>query len=196
MLLPISLYLGFHETLMSDFDPYLKWLGIRETTRPINHYRLLGLDLFESDPDVISMAADRQMTHVRTYQGGPNGAASQQLLNELARARRCLLVADKKAEYDAQLRAESAKTTPTSVPPPIVQGVPNEHVEAVSALNLQGSVEPGSNIGIQADADARAKTKKRSPKTWISSAPCGPTSVRTSNPRPRRPWCSATSTWC
>ena len=77
---------------MADFDPYLKWLGIRESSRPINHYRLLGLDLFEDDADVISMAADRQMSHIRTYQGGPNGDLSQQLLNELARARRCLLM--------------------------------------------------------------------------------------------------------
>ena len=51
---------------MADFDPYLKWLGIRESSRPINHYRLLGLDLFEDDADVIAMAADRQMSHIRT----------------------------------------------------------------------------------------------------------------------------------
>ena len=67
---------------MADFDPYLKWLGIRESSRPINHYRLLGLDLYEDDADVISMAADRQMSHIRTYQGGPNGELSQQLVNE------------------------------------------------------------------------------------------------------------------
>ena len=67
-----------------DFDPYLKWLGIRDSTRPVNHYRLLGLDLYESDPDVISMAADRQMAHIRTYQNGPNGDISQQILSELA----------------------------------------------------------------------------------------------------------------
>ena len=91
--------------MSDDFDPYLKWLGIRDATRPINHYRLLGLDLFEDDADVITMAADRQMSHIRTYQNGPNGDLSQQILNELARARRCLLVPEKKAEYDEEIRA-------------------------------------------------------------------------------------------
>ena len=97
---------------MADFDPYLKWLGIREISRPINHYRLLGLDLFEDDVDVIAMAADRQMSHIRTYQGGPNGDLSQQILNELARARRCLLRAEKKQEYDEELRLAQSAAVP------------------------------------------------------------------------------------
>lgn len=117
--------------MSDDFDPYLKWLGIREATRPINHYRLLGLDLFEEDADVITMAADRQMSHIRTYQNGPNGDLSQQILNELARARRCLLVPEKKAEYDQEIRAsmrrplrpavaaeKSELAPPMAVPPP------------------------------------------------------------------------------
>ena len=107
---------------MADFDPYLKWLGIREVSRPINHYRLLGLDLFEDDADVIAMAADRQMSHIRTYQGGPNGDLSQQILNELARARRCLLMAEKKHEYDKELRLAQSAAVPLAavvVPPPI-----------------------------------------------------------------------------
>ncbi|MCH2183649.1 MAG: hypothetical protein MK108_16750, partial [Mariniblastus sp.] len=28
------------------FDPYLKWLGIRDDERPPNHYRLLGFDQY------------------------------------------------------------------------------------------------------------------------------------------------------
>ena len=33
------------------FDPYRKWLGIPPKDQPPNHYRLLGLELFETDPD-------------------------------------------------------------------------------------------------------------------------------------------------
>jgi hypothetical protein len=32
----------------TQFDPYRKWLGIAPADQPPNHYRLLGLDLFES----------------------------------------------------------------------------------------------------------------------------------------------------
>src|SRR5688572_17186582 len=87
------------------FDPYVKWLGIRDPQRPPNHYLLLGLTLFESDAEVIEAAADRQMGHVRTYQTGPQSEISQRVLNELAAARLCLLAKEKKAAYDAQLRA-------------------------------------------------------------------------------------------
>lgn len=45
--------------MADDFDPYRKWLGIVPKDQPPNHYRLLGIELFESDPDVIEGAADQ-----------------------------------------------------------------------------------------------------------------------------------------
>ena len=39
------------------FDAYHEWLGIAPKDQPPNHYRLLGIDLGESSPDVISNAA-------------------------------------------------------------------------------------------------------------------------------------------
>ena len=77
---------------MSDeFDPYYAWLGIPPKDQPPNHYRLLGLDLFETNLDVIESAAFRQMGHVRTYQSGQHSRESQQLLNELSAAKISLL---------------------------------------------------------------------------------------------------------
>jgi|GEM_PF-1430100 hypothetical protein len=94
--------------MAEQFDPYLHWLGIRDPQRPPNYYRLLGIELFESDPEVISNAADRQMAHVRTFQTGKHSALSQKILNELAAAKICLLNPEKKAQYDAQLLAQQA----------------------------------------------------------------------------------------
>jgi hypothetical protein len=94
--------------MAESFDPYRKWLGIPKREQPPNHYRLLALDWFEDDPEVIEAAADRQMAHVRTYQGGRHADDSQRLLNELSAARVCLLSPEKKAAYDAQLRAKLA----------------------------------------------------------------------------------------
>jgi len=104
---------------MATFDPYRKWLGLPPEEQPPNHYRLLGVGLFESDPDAISNAADRQMAHVRTFQCGENADLSQRILNELAAARVCLLDARKKAAYDDQLRRQLAPHQPTPVPPPL-----------------------------------------------------------------------------
>jgi hypothetical protein len=77
----------------------------------------LGIGPFESDTDAISNAADRQMAHVRTFQSGENSDLSQQILNELAAARVCLLDARRKAVYDDQLRRRLPPQHPGVVPP-------------------------------------------------------------------------------
>jgi hypothetical protein len=102
--------------MSESFDGYHVWLGIPPSEQPPNHYRLLGIASFETDLDVIDHAADRQMAHVRTFQAGRHAPLSQQILNELAAARLCLLNAQRKTEYDAQLRARlAAKVAPVPV---------------------------------------------------------------------------------
>ena len=86
------------------FDPYHRWLGIPPAEQPPDHYRLLAIGAFESDPDVIMIAADQRMAHLRTFQTSPHGRHSQRLLNEVAAARLCLLDPGRKAAYDEKLR--------------------------------------------------------------------------------------------
>jgi len=109
--------------MAKKFDPYRKWLGIPPAEQPPNHYRLLGVGIFESDPDVISNAADRQMTHVRTFQAGKYSKLSQEILNELSAARVCLLDPQKKADYDQGLR-QALAAQETGPPPPRSTAVP------------------------------------------------------------------------
>ncbi|MCE9557029.1 MAG: SUMF1/EgtB/PvdO family nonheme iron enzyme [Planctomycetes bacterium] len=94
--------------MSEHFDPYFKWLAIPPEEQPPNHYRLLGVPLFMSDADVISHAADQRMAHMRSFQTGQQGAASQRLLTEISVARACLLDLEKKAEYDTELRRQVA----------------------------------------------------------------------------------------
>ena len=101
--------------MAEEFDPYHRWLGIPPKDQPANHYRLLGLGLFEEDPEVIRDAAERQMGHVRLYALGKHSDLSQRVLNELGAARACLLDRAKKAEYDGRLRkAEEEKERPST----------------------------------------------------------------------------------
>jgi|GEM_PF-2523416 len=93
--------------MADSFDPYHVWLGIRDPRRPPNHYRLLGLDAFEDDPNTISGAADRQIAHVRSFQNTQHAFHSQRLLGEIATARLCLLDPVKKRGYDAALKSEA-----------------------------------------------------------------------------------------
>ncbi|MBI1899766.1 MAG: hypothetical protein HYS13_01470 [Planctomycetia bacterium] len=86
------------------FDPYRNWLGIASHEQPANHYRLLAIKVFEDDPQAIARAADERMAHVKTFQTGRHSELSQQVLNELAAARVCLLDPERKAAYDAALQ--------------------------------------------------------------------------------------------
>ncbi|MDB5343482.1 MAG: hypothetical protein JWP89_1859 [Schlesneria sp.] len=95
------------------FNAYHKWLGIASQDQPPNHYRLLGIDLYESDSDVIDGAADRQMSFIRQYQSGPHAEAAARILNELAIARLCLLKPVTKEAYDENLRRTLSAAEPT-----------------------------------------------------------------------------------
>jgi hypothetical protein len=95
------------------FDPYLKWLGIPLKLQPPNDYRLLGIEPFESDPDVISNAADQRMGHLKNFAVGQHSQLSQKILNEIAAARIRLLNPQAKAKYDAALRNQLQEQPPT-----------------------------------------------------------------------------------
>jgi hypothetical protein len=154
----------------SDFDPYLRWLGIRDKERPPNHYRLLGLELFENDTDIIATAADRQMTHVRTYQSGRHALMSQKLLNELAAARVCLLDAAKKASYDGRLRATQSIS---SAPAPGGSGV----LDAEPVADGSSTVHGGSGSAV-------ASLKPLPVAKPLTSRPAAP---NTAPPQPAAP---------
>ncbi len=99
-------------TTPNDFDPYYKWLGIPPKDQPPHYYRLLGVEPFESDRDVIEVAANKHMAYLRRCATGERAHYAEKLLTELAAARLCLLDLKKKAAYDTAL---SGKATTQAV---------------------------------------------------------------------------------
>jgi hypothetical protein len=100
------------------FDPYFKWLGIPPGERPIDFYRLLGVQQFEADADVISSAADQRTAHIKGFQTGPHEKAARRILAEVSAAEICLLNPETKATYDRKLRANMAAQAPDVRRPP------------------------------------------------------------------------------
>jgi len=144
-----------------DFDPYYKWLGIPPAEQPANHYRLLGLKLWESDPEVIANAADRQMAHVKTYALGQYSDTSQQILDELARAKVCLLNPAAKARYDTQLGRERRPLV--QIDSPSVQ--PQLSVSEDSPTDFPGDWQPqnfaiGPRIALRTNGHARRERNR------------------------------------
>lgn len=167
--------------MAEQFDPYYQWLGIPQEERPINKYRLLALQVFESDEDVIANAADRQMAFIRTFQSGAHSAESQMLLNELSSARVTLLNKQSKAEYDQQLRqtlgAREMRSTPPPVPPAPGQALPVPPLDPSSASRqsappappvVQPPVQKLANFNFsKTDKPKEKKGRRRSGKSKI-----------------------------
>ena len=173
------------DTKQENFDPYHKWLGIPPEEQPANHYRLLGLQVFERDPEVILAAVMRQSAHLKTYQLGQHAALTQKLLTEVSAAKVCLLDPQRKATYDAQLRKElDARKTPA--PPqssrlPTAQPLPSDLARRVSSAPpapvAEPTIDPGlENLFAEFQQDARpsgSKAKKQppAPKRPAKSSP-------------------------
>lgn len=160
---------------MSDFDPYHKWLGISPQHQPPNHYRLLSLDLFESDPDVIEASVDRLAAYLQDVAAGPHASASQQLLNEIAAARLCLLEASEKAAYDARLQAEmSQEILPPAVSsPPAPPPAPPCEPAAVPAIII--------DTGIASVVESRAVRKSTQSRASVTATTKRPPAARSTD---------------
>src|SRR5690242_2632937 len=91
------------------FDPYEKWLGIGKDQRPLTCFLLLGIDPDEEDAGAIEAAAARQAKLVRRHKEGPHADVCARLLKEIQQAKAILLDPDKRAGYEAQLRAKLKK---------------------------------------------------------------------------------------
>ena len=126
------------------FDPYYRWLGIPPKDQPPHHYRLLGLELYESDQGVIDAAASRHANYLQTITDGPNVKAAQKLLNEISAARRCLLDAQRRETYDRKLQEQ---LEPIPEAEPVVEALPDDEPQ-------------DSGFAIRTDAPASAAAPK------------------------------------
>ncbi len=160
--------------MSQPFDPYYKWLGIPPSQQPPHHYRLLGVELFETDRDVIDIAANQRMSYLHDLGSGPNGKFSQKLLNEVSAARRCLLDEKQKAAYDEQLRAKLAQASPpptvsaapTAPPPPPVPPPSAATSEAPASERVAEEDKPSElsiSVSTTSSGGTRAAKSKSSP---------------------------------
>ena len=95
--------------MSNKFDPYFEWLNISPAEQPADYYRLLGLEMFESDQDSIRDHADERMEIVRRYHNGKYSRYSQRILNEISASRSCLMKEKLRRIYDAKLKKINAE---------------------------------------------------------------------------------------
>ena len=138
-------------------DPYYKWLGIPADEQPPNHYRLLGVNLFEQDRDAIESAANQRMTYLQSMSQGEDTPLAQRLLNEVSFARVVLLTPERRIAYDAELKAELAvpQSPPlttrgeTAISPFRTLSIPTESVPLRSRTERNASIRTQSSTRIR-----------------------------------------------
>ncbi|QDU08123.1 SUMF1/EgtB/PvdO family nonheme iron enzyme [Gimesia aquarii] len=96
---------------MTKFDPYQRWLGIPPQDQPPHFYRLLGLELFEDDPEVIKAAAENAIAFIQQNAFGEELQQSQKLLENIEKVSAYLLSPPHKAKYDKKLKAKLGIST-------------------------------------------------------------------------------------
>ncbi len=167
------------------FDPYHKWLGIRGFRNAPNHYRLLGIDLFENDEEVIRDAAARQLTHLKTYRVGAQRELCSRIIDEVTQARSVLLDRERKTEYDRELKLKSATSGPVNVNT-------TNGPSLISDLDtVGGDMQPGSVGSLHGIAAARSigrlgpvapdawrRTRGRVPRVWDREPSVAPVLLR------------------
>ncbi|QDV67620.1 hypothetical protein Poly24_13210 [Rosistilla carotiformis] len=157
-------------------DPYHKWLGIPKSQQPPTHYRLLGIEPFEGNPEVIDAAASRQVAYLHQLTSGPHRRLTQKLMNEIAQARRVLMDDASREKYDAQLRERSGEKPASPKPknkidfgtfPAIDFGekTPRKSANAGSVAVVRGPTgeEPAA---IAAQSESPPPRRGRSKKAW------------------------------
>ena len=141
-----------------SLDPYHRWLGIPADEQPVHRYRLLGLAPFESDPDVISSAADQRIAHLQGMVQGPEAEVARRIAGQLKLARGCLLEAHRKSEYDAQLRAAHAPAptgntgaaATTNTPRPMPTGSPRTPIPTARFAGMPTAASPTVGTSVPA----------------------------------------------
>ena len=116
---PSSFVLFFMSDSADLNDLYRQWLEIPSDRLPPNHYALLGIDDFESDTSIIDESAKSRSAYLHQIAAGPNRKTVQEMLGQVAVARRTLMNDDSREQYNDNLRAESSRSSgaaPTTTP--------------------------------------------------------------------------------
>lgn len=158
---------------MTKFDPYQRWLGIPKAEQPPHFYRLLGLEPFEEDPQIIRSAADNAIAFIQQNAFGVELEQSQKLLSDIEKVATYLLSPPHKAKYDEKLR-EKLGLDP--VEPVVPTDVPSNSVPKRAQLVTQPASESATTFS---EADLPDEVTGNQPSTlmqryrWIALGAVG-----------------------
>ena len=137
------------------FDAYHELLGIPPHEQPPNHYRLLGITLFEANRQVVGNAAMQRSKFLRSLGISQYAEVCQRLLNEIATAKLCLLDETKKAAYDRGLCGPSPPIPADVSPRPVSRPAPPTTIREASHVSDDDSPAAAHGAAVAPLADER-----------------------------------------
>jgi hypothetical protein len=151
------------------FDPYYEWLAIPPAEQPPDLYRLLGVQKYESDPQVIENAADRQMLFLRQFQSSPRWPYAEALLNTVARARVELLQPARKQAYDRSLQQSEHAAATARRPIPVASVVTPETSADHPASSVQQAIPLFQSATGETAATPAQRRRNKPPdrRNWV-----------------------------
>ena len=153
--------------MSQPFDPYEKWFEIPQEERPVNHFLLLGIKLYESNLKVIRAAGEKRVEFLQDVSSGRHVEAAQKCLNEVAKAVLCLTNPTKKLVYDRQLKNASKVVATPELGSPVSVNAP---VNAASAASHSQSVSGRARtVSKPAKRRATGRTRTTSSKRGAGS---------------------------
>jgi tetratricopeptide (TPR) repeat protein len=159
-----------------SFNPYQQWLGLSLAGPPRDHYELLGLETFESDPEAIRQAADKLISRVRSVRPGEHLRQWQELIDQLKQAKTDLLDPSAKGRYDAHLRGgRGAAAPPPNLATPPTMARPPSTDSGSSPPNAPGpsSSQPATNQSVPSNAPPPATPHQQYPTGQYGASPYG-----------------------
>lgn len=88
---------------MDKLIAYHEWLGIPLKNDAPNHYELLGIPIFECNPNVISNGAARCISFLQSMVASEFAELAQEIQKEVAQAKLCLMREASRNEYQHKL---------------------------------------------------------------------------------------------
>ncbi|MGA2621949.1 MAG: hypothetical protein ABSF26_30470 [Thermoguttaceae bacterium] len=149
--------------MAKQIDVYRDWLGITEPARPLTHYQLLRLKLFEDGTAKIREHYQKMSAHVRKFASGEYALQSQALTGELTKALLCLTDTQRKREYDTRLgRKDKSAVKPRTVEEILLAD------KAIDAEQLEKAQKFAKAIGVEV-LDALLQQKAAAPEVVMQA---------------------------
>lgn len=144
--------------MAGTFDPYLEWLGIFPEDQPPDHYRLLGLERFEENGQLIQRHIDQRLRHLAKHKDGPHASACKEVVHRISLARACLLNPKLKPAYDQQLGENLSRCTENVLDNEQTSGSGGDDSLAATELTFADELPPRRTVAPARKAMRAAQT--------------------------------------